>query len=170
MDRAQLKDELTQRLRALLGEELFDLWDLELASQSSRTVVRVLVDRTAGVTLADCAYWNKKIGRYLEAEDLIPGSYVLEVGSPGIERSLSRPEHFARFVSRMVEVRLHDLSGGRRTFRGELLEAGPEEIRLADPEVGEVRVPYSAIRRSRLVVDPWEGLRAQERRPKERNA
>jgi len=169
MDRAQLKEELTQRLRALLGEELFDLWDLDVASQPGRTVLRILVDRPAGVTLADCAYWNKKIGRYLDAEDLVSGSYVLEVGSPGIERTLSRPEHFARFVSRTVEVRLHDLREGRRKFRGALLEAGPDSIRLEDPEVGEVRLPYAAIRRSHLVVDPWEGLRAQERRPKGRN-
>jgi ribosome maturation factor RimP len=96
----QLREELTRRLQALLGEELFDLWDLDLASEAGRTVVRIALDRPTGVTIADCAYWNKKIGRYLEAENVVPGSYVLEVGSPGIERTLSRPEHFSRFVGR----------------------------------------------------------------------
>jgi len=166
MDRGQLREELTRRLQALLGEEMFDLWDLDLASQSGRTVVRISLDRPTGVTIADCAYWNKKIGRYLEAENVVPGSYVLEVGSPGIERSLSRPEHFARFVGRSVEVRLHDLHLGRRTYRGELRQAGEGTILLEDPIAGVVSLPYSAIKHSHIVVDPWEGLRAKERRPK----
>ncbi len=167
MDRGQLREELTRRLKALLGEEMFDLWDLELAPQAGRTVVRVLLDRPTGVTIADCAYWNKKIGRYLEAEDVVPGSYVLEVGSPGIERSLSRPEHFARFVGSAVEVKLHDLHEGRRTYRGELRQAGEETILLEDTTSGLVSLPYRAIRHSHVVADPWEGLRAKERRPKE---
>lgn len=166
MDRTQLKDELTRRLQALLGEEMFELWELDLASQSGRTVVRVLVDRPTGVTIADCAYWNKKIGRYLEAEDVVPGSYVLEVGSPGIDRPLSRPEHFARYVGRNVEVRLHDLHEGRRTFRGELRQAGDGTILLEDPVAGRVSLPYAAIHRARVLADPWEGLRGKERRPK----
>ena len=151
-------------------EELFDLWELDLAPQPGRIVVRVVVDRASGVTLDDCAYWNKKIGRYLEAEDLIPTSYVLEVGTPGIERSLTRPDQFARFVGSRVELRLHDPRDGRRTFRGELVEAGAEGVTVADAEVGRIAVPYGAIRRSHLIVDPWEGLRAQERGPKGRHS
>ena len=166
MDRIELKEELTRRLTALLAEEMFDLWDLDLAPQSGRTVVRVLVDRTTGVTIADCTYWSKKIGRYLEAENIVPGSYVLEVGSPGIERPLSRPEHFLRYVGRVVEVRLHDLHEGRRTFRGELRQAGADTILLDDAEAGRVSLPYAAIRRSHVIADPWEGLRGRERRPK----
>lgn len=166
MERGQLREELTRRLQALLGEEMYDLWDLELASQAGRTVVRIVLDRPTGVTIADCAYWNKKIGRYLEAEDVVPGSYVLEVASPGIERTLSRPEHFARYVGRSVEIKLHDLHQGRRVFRGELRQAGGETILLEDPNVGVVSLPYTAIKHSHIVADPWEGLRAKERRPK----
>jgi ribosome maturation factor RimP len=166
MERGQLREELTRRLQALLGEEMYDLWDLDLASQAGRTVVRITLDRPTGVTIADCAYWNKKIGRYLEAEDVVPGSYVLEVGSPGIERSLSRPEHFARFVGRSVAVKLHDLHEGRRVFRGELRQAGDATILLEDPDAGVVSLPYTAIKHSHIVADPWEGLRAKERRPK----
>jgi len=166
MDRGQLREELTRRLQALLGEEMFDLWDLDLASQAGRTVVRISLDRPTGVTIADCAYWNKKIGRYLEAENVVPGSYVLEVGSPGIERSLSRPAHFARFVGGSVEVKLHDLHQGRRTFRGELRLAGDQTILLEDPEAGAVSLPYTSIKQAHVVADPWEGLRARERRPK----
>lgn len=166
MDRHTLKDELVRRLTALLSEEMFDLWELELVPQSGRTVVRVVVDRPSGVTLDDCAYWNRKIGRYLEAEGLMSGGYVLEVGSPGIQRALSRPEHFARFVGSQVELRLHDPRDGRRTYRGELREADAEGVTVEDRDAGRVTVPYQAIRRAHRVADPWEGLRSQERRTK----
>lgn len=166
MDRHTLKDELVRRITALLSEEMFHLWDLELVPQSGRTVVRILVDRPSGVTLDDCAYWNRKIGRYLEAEDLMSGSYVLEIGSPGIERPLSRPEHFVRFVGSQVEVKLHEPRDGRRTYRGELREAGADAVIVEDPDAGRVTVPYAAIRRAHRIADPWEGLRSQERRTK----
>ena len=166
MERNQLREELAGRFQALLQEEAFDLWDLEFASQAGATVVRVFVDRQPGVTLQDCTYWNKKFGRYLEAENLIQGRYVLEVGSPGIERVLVRPEHYSRFVGSTLEVKLHDPRDGRRTFRGDLRAAGPDTIVLSDAEIGTVSLPYAAIRKSRLIIDPWEGMRGQERRRK----
>ncbi|MGH7682602.1 MAG: ribosome maturation factor RimP, partial [Candidatus Eiseniibacteriota bacterium] len=166
MEWNQLREDLVGRFETLLREESFDLWDLELASQSGVTVVRVYVDRQPGVSLQECAYWNKKFGRYLEAENLIRGRYVLEVGTPGIERALIRPEHYARFVGSSLEVKLHDPKDGRRTFRGELRVAGPDSIVISDPDIGTVSLPYVAIRKSHLIVDPWEGMRGQERRRK----
>jgi ribosome maturation factor RimP len=168
MDRNDLRDSLSQRLRALLEEEAFELWDLEVIFQSGRTVVQLTVERPGGgVTLDDCTYWNRKIGRYLEAENVLPGSYVIEVGSPGIERSLTRPEHYARYVGSSLEVKLHDARDGRRTFRGELRAAGPESIVVEDPEAGTVSLPHAAIRKSHLIVDPWEGMRGKDRHRKE---
>jgi len=166
MEWTELRGDLARRFQVLLDEESFDLWDLEFASQAGATVIRVFVDRPSGVTLQDCAYWNKKIGRYLEAENLIQGRYILEVGSPGIQRALTRPEHFSRFVGATLEVKLHEPLEGRRTFRGELRAAGPDSIVVSDPDAGTVSLPHGAIRKSHLIVDPWEGMRGQERRRK----
>ena len=168
MDRNVLREDLSQRLRALLEEEAFDLWDLEVTFQSGRIVVQVTVESPGGgVTLDDCTYWNRKIGRYLEEENVLSGSYVLEVGTPGIERTLTRPEHYARYIGSSLEVKLHDPRDGRRTFRGELRAAGPESIVIEDPEVGTVSLPHAAIRKSHLIVDPWEGMRGKDRHRKE---
>jgi ribosome maturation factor RimP len=161
---SELREELAARFRALLEEEAFDLWDMEVSSQSGRMVLRIFVDRQPGVTLEDCAYWNRKLARYLEEADLLRGAYVIEVGSPGIERSLSRPEHYARYVGHQVEVRLHDLRDGRRTYRGELRAAGDASIVVEDAEVGTVSLPLADVRRSRVVADPWEGLREPKRK------
>src|SRR5688500_20347097 len=108
MDRNDLRESLSQRLRALLEEEAFDLWDLEVLFQSGRTVVQVTVERPGGgVTLDDCTYWNRKIGRYLEAENVLPGSYVSEEGSHAIERSRTRPGHYSRTVRSQLQGPLH---------------------------------------------------------------
>jgi ribosome maturation factor RimP len=166
--KSELREDLTGRFRALLEEEAFDLWDLEIASQSGRLVLRVFVERAVdggpGVTVDDCTYWNKKLGRYLEAENVLRGEFALEVGSPGIERALTRAEHFARFVGHQVEVRLHDPKEGRRTFRGELRAAGPESIVVEDTEIGSVSLPLAGVRRSHVIADPWEGLREPKRK------
>ncbi|HET7903079.1 MAG TPA: ribosome maturation factor RimP [Candidatus Eisenbacteria bacterium] len=159
-----LKEELAARFRELLEEEAFTLWDLEVAGQSGRTVLRVYVDRQPGVTLDECAYWSRKLARWLEEANLLRGAYVLEVGSPGIERALTRPEHYARFVGSRVEVRLHDPKEGRRTFRGELRAAGESSIVVEDPEAGTVSIPLASVRRSHVVADPWEGMREPKRK------
>jgi ribosome maturation factor RimP len=161
---SELREELAGRFRALLEEEAFDLWDLEIAAQSGRMVLRVFVDRRPAVTLEECAYWNRKLARYLEDENLIRGAYVIEVGSPGIERALHRPEQYRRYVGHQVEVRLHDLRDGRRTYRGELRAAGDASIVVEDAEAGTVSVPLTAIRKTQVVADPWEGMREPKRK------
>jgi ribosome maturation factor RimP len=161
---SELREELAGRFRALLEEEAFDLWDLEIAAQSGRIVLRVFVDRQPAVTLEECAYWNRKLARYLEGENLMQGAYVIEVGSPGIERALHRPEQYQRYVGRRVEVRLHDLRDGRRMFRGELRAAGDASIVVEDAEAGTVSLPFAAIRKAQVVADPWEGMREPKRK------
>lgn len=166
--RSELREDLTRRFRALLAEEAFDLWDLEVTSQSGRVVLRVFVDRppgvTPGITVGECSYWNKKLGRYLESENLLRGTFSMEVGSPGIERALTRPEHYGRFVGSQIEVRLHDPKEGRRNFRGELRAASADTIIVEDAEVGTVSLPLAQVKRSQLIADPWEGLREPKRR------
>jgi hypothetical protein len=129
--RSELREELTRRFQALLAEEAFDLWDLEVASQSGRLVLRVFVDRppgiAPGVTVGECSYWNKKLGRYLEAENLLRGSFALEVGSPGIERALSRPEH--SHLSGTGGIRLPRLKDGGATSGGASAAATPSSSR-----------------------------------------
>jgi ribosome maturation factor RimP len=78
--------------------------------------------------------------------------YALEVSSPGIERPLSKPEHFRRFVGRTARVRTRGDHDGRRSFTGELLGATEDEVTVA-ADTGVVSIPYAEIHRSHLVKD-----------------
>jgi len=108
----------TARIEALAGqvarEELVELVDMEIAPEGRRALVRVFVDREGGITLADCEAFSRKLGALLDVEDPVEGPYVLEVSSPGLDRRLVRPSHFAAARGRRVRVVLAEPVEGCR--------------------------------------------------------
>ncbi len=130
---------------AALGFELADL-DVHLGR---RGLLRLFIDREAGVTLEDCERVSEQIGAWLDVEDPLPGSYVLEVSSPGFDRRLRTLEHFARFTGERAKVELKEPREGRRNVTGKL--AGTEAGHVLIDVDGEVwRVPLDDIAMARL--------------------
>lgn len=106
------------------------------------TRFRVYIDREDGVDHALC----ERVTRVLDA---YRAEYAIEVSSPGPERPLRKPEHFADAVGAPVAVRLE---GGRKNrHRGLLIEAGDDTITLEAGDTGEIRIPYEAIVRANLI-------------------
>src|SRR5262245_62668445 len=105
---------LRERVTALLAQSDLELVDVELGGSSRGLVVRVLVDKPGGVSVEDCARVSRAVGDDLEASDAIPGRYVLEVSSPGIDRPLKRREDFERFAGERSEERRVGKGGGAR--------------------------------------------------------
>jgi ribosome maturation factor RimP len=116
-----------------------------LAEVVGSQLVRLFIDHPQGVTLGLCERVTGHLGHVRER-------YALEVSSPGIERPLSKPEHFRRFVGRRARVRTRDPHEGRRNFTGELLDASDDGVSLA-ADTGVVSIPYADIHRSHLVKD-----------------
>ena len=104
----------------------------------------VYVDHPAGVDHALCARVSDVLRDYLR-------EYTVDVSSPGIERPLRRPEHFARYAGHKVALRTAEPLGGRSKFKGVVVEAGPDSVVL-DVADGERRqIPYAAIVRGNLI-------------------
>lgn len=119
------------------------------------------VDRRP-MTVDDCAEISHAVSALLDVHDPIPGSYVLEVSSPGIDRPLVRPRDYARFAGHVAKVETVGPVAGRRRFRGVITgvtEAGV--LLLVEGE--QVEVPFAAIRRAKLVLT--DELLAAARRP-----
>ena len=108
-------------------------------------LVRLFIDHPDGVTLDLC---ERVTGRLPEVRE----KYALEVSSPGADRPLTKPEHFRRFLGHRARVRTRGEHDGRRSFTGELLEAGDEGVTVA-AEGGVVSIAYSDIHRSNLLGD-----------------
>jgi ribosome maturation factor RimP len=128
----------------------YELADLELRIGGKSGVVRIFIDRPEGVGLEDCEVVSRQVSALLDVEDPVPGHYVLEVSSPGLDRKLTKPAHFRRFVGEEVKVQMRFPIEGRRRFRGKLLSAGEKTI---DVEVDGVphSLPMATIDSARLV-------------------
>ena len=116
-----------------------------LAEVVGGDLVRLFIDHPQGVTLDLC----ERVTHHLPE---VREQYALEVSSPGIERPLSKPEHFRRYVGRRARVRTRDAYEGHKSFTGELLGATDDEITVA-ADTGVVSIAYADIHRSNLLGD-----------------
>jgi ribosome maturation factor RimP len=137
--RATGKRELIELLEPTLHSLGYELVDLD-ARIGSNGLLRLYIDKDPQVTLADCEFVSEQIGAFLDVEDPLPGSYVLEVSSPGADRRLRTPEHYERFVGEEVRVELTVPKDGRKRFRGRLIGVSDGTI---DLEVDKHTVHFS---------------------------
>lgn len=146
------KERLIEIIEPPLAALGFELADLD-AHLGRRGLLRIFIDREQGVTLEDCERVSEQLGAWLDVEDPLPGSYVLEVSSPGFDRRLRTLAHFARFAGERAKVELRDARQGRRKLTGRL--AGTEAGSVLIEVDGEVwRVPLNDIAVARLAPQP----------------
>ena len=130
-----------------LGYELADV-DLKLGGRSG--LLRIYIDKEGGVDIDDCEAVSHQVSAILDVEDPIPGNYTLEVSSPGLDRTLTKPAHFKRFMGEDIKVKLRFPLEGRRNFRGALKAADDEAIEV-EVDGESHRLPMSTIESARLV-------------------
>lgn len=145
------------RLQELLAPVVtaagLDLEDVEVQAAGRRSVVRVLVDRDGGVTLDDVAEVSRTVSEALDALDesepgLLAGAYVLEVGSPGVDRPLTVPRHWRRAVGRLVAV----TRTAGEPVTGRVVRADEQTVVL-DVDGAEVPVPLEAVAKALVQVE-----------------
>jgi ribosome maturation factor RimP len=125
------------------------LVDLE-AHAGRGGLLRIYIDHEEGVSLADCELVSHQIGAFLDVEDPLPGSYALEVSSPGLDRPLRTLEHFRRFRDEEIRVELKEVRDGRRRLKGRLLGVEGEQILVEADEV-TWRLGLAEIAKAQLV-------------------
>lgn len=107
----------------------YELVDLEARLGGRDGLVRLFIDSEDGITLDDCERVSHQVSALLDVEDPIPGHYVLEVSSPGVNRRLRRPGDYRRFTGERVKVELRvPREDGRRRFTGRLSAVGTDEF------------------------------------------
>jgi ribosome maturation factor RimP len=116
-----------------------------LAEVAPGGILQIFIDHPEGVTLELCERVTRRLDGFRER-------YALEVSSPGIERPLTKPDHFRRYLGRRARVRTRQAVEGHRSFTGELVGATDSAVTLA-AEAGVVQIPYADINRSTLVEE-----------------
>ena len=141
------REELESTITATLGAQFpeVELVDFEVRGSSSATLA-LFIDRPGGVDLELCAAVSQALEGLRER-------YALEVSSPGLDRRLRKPAHFAAALGQEIVVKLTTAHDGRRNFRGVLVAAGPDSITLESTDGESATLPLAALAKAHVVYD-----------------
>jgi ribosome maturation factor RimP len=138
-------------IQPVLSDHGLSLVDLEWRAHRPRGVLRVFVDKPAGVRIADCERVSRELGDVLDVSGLIDGAYDLEVSSPGLDRQLRTDREYRWAIGKPVRCWL----AGGAEIRGRLMDVGGERLTL-EQAGGSVEVPRGQITKARLDAQvPW---------------
>lgn len=144
---------MRERLIGLLEPELeklgYGLVELEYRGRGTGGLLRLYIEGPGGTGLADCERVSRRVSAVLDVEDPIPGSYRLEVSSPGADRPLRTAGHFRRFAGQVVKVTLQRPYKGRKRLTGRLLDMDGDTVHM-EVEGAEWAFPLADIERARL--------------------
>lgn len=148
---SELKEILREKLLPLIKEEDLELVELEFTGKPPRSILRVFVDKIGGVNIEECAHLSRKLSDYLDTEDLIERSYILEVSSPGLDRPLLSLVDFRRKTGENVKVYLKAALEMKTEVRGEIVGVREGEIILkVENEV--VTIPWERIEKGKIII------------------
>ena len=126
-------------LLPLMEEHHFELVDVEYVKEAGTWYLRAYIDKEGGISVDDCEVISRKLGDWLDKEDFIDESYILEVSSPGLGRPLKKEKDFVRSMGKDVEVRLYRTVDKQKEFTGALRAYDGETVTL-EMEDGSQRV------------------------------
>jgi ribosome maturation factor RimP len=137
----------------VVTSEGLSLVDVELKGGRANSLLRVYIDKPQGVSHADCQLVSEQLSAILDVEDPFPGSYVLEVSSPGLDRKLVKASDFAHFAGRRARLVLREPVENQKIFEGRLagFEAGRVRLEVGDGGLKELEL--SNIQKAQLVVE-----------------
>ena len=144
-----LHDRLIAKFEPVLAEHGYELVEVEFVPGAGGGTLRIYIDSPEGIDVDDCGEVSHMVSELLDANDPFPGAYSLEVSSPGLDRVLRTPEHFARFVDNRVKVELQVARAGRKRYTGMLRRADGESIEM-EVDNFSVSIRLAEISRARL--------------------
>lgn len=149
--------EVVRKFVVPYAEELgLSIWDVRYVREGGSWYLRIFIDKPGGIGIEDCEKMSRAINGPLDELDPIRESYCLEVSSPGVNRELTREEHFKACLGTDISVRLiRPLENGRRVLNGKLSAFSGGEITLALESGEAVTVPRRDTASVRLREDDF---------------
>ena len=145
-------DELQKLIEPTIERLGYELTDLEVRLSGQGGLLRLTIDKPDRIDLDDCEKVSHAVSALLDVEDPVPGNYNLEVSSPGLDRKLTKVEHFQRFEGETLKVTMRFPIEGRRRFRGTLVSSDDESI-VVEVDGESHSLPLTMIDTARLVPD-----------------
>ena len=139
-------------LEPIMQENQFELVDVEWVKEAGTWYLRAYVDKEGGISVDDCEVVSRRLSDWLDKEDFISESYILEVSSPGLGRPLKKDKDFARSIGKDVDVKLYRARDKRKDFTG-VLKAYDEDTVTIEEEGKELVFERGEIALIRLAFD-----------------
>lgn len=149
---AVLRERLERLLEPVITALGYELVLLEFSPSGKHALLRLYIDIDGGITVEDCEKVSREVAATLDVEDPISTAYSLEVSSPGLDRPLVKPAHYARFLNEQARIQLMAPLNGRRRFVGWIRGVTGTAVSLETAE-GTVDIPLAEIDRARLVPE-----------------
>lgn len=145
MQRETLSQHVSEAIKPFLDAQGVEFVELQLQQHKGRWLVRVFVDNNGGISLEDCRILSFEIGQLLDAENLVPATYVLEVSSPGLDRPLKNLRDFRRQCQRMVTVFLHSPYLDKAQYTGRVAAVTESHLFLHSDTEAPITIPFQSI-------------------------
>jgi ribosome maturation factor RimP len=165
------REEIISKIEAIAEQAApagIEIVEVELKGSGRSHLLRIYIDRPEGVTHADCELVSRAVGDALDLEDPIPGTYELEVSSPGVERKLGKWQDWQRFAGKKVKVVLKEAlqispesslkspksgTAGLKHFDGAILRAEDQTVTVELADGRQVAFPVEQVDRANLMFE-----------------
>ena len=149
----QNKHHLQDMLEPIISELGYETVRIITIGQANPTL-QIMIDRLDGkdIVVEDCAKVSRKVSEVLDEKDPIKDQYNLEVSSPGLDRPLTKPEHFARFAGYEAKVETDELIGNRKRFKGKIISIDGENTIRFEMDGTEYAIPFDAVSKAKIVI------------------
>jgi ribosome maturation factor RimP len=145
-------DKIQKLIEPAVEQLGYELTDLEVRLSGQGGLLRLTIDKPDGIDLDDCEKVSHAVSALLDVEDPVPGNYNLEVSSPGLDRKLTKVEHFQRFEGETLKVTMRFPIAGRRRFRGKLVSSNEQDI-VVEVDGESHSLPLAMLDTARLVPE-----------------
>lgn len=147
------KHYLQDLIEPIVEAEGFELVRVLTIGQANPTLHVMIdtLDSKTDITVDDCAKVSAALSTMLDEKDPIADKYSLEVSSPGLDRPLTKPAHFARYVGYEIKLETEDKVENRKRFKGKLIHADNQNITLQMDDA-EYVIPFALISKAKLVI------------------
>jgi ribosome maturation factor RimP len=154
-------DRIRRLIEQVVESQGYELVEAELKGAGNNSVLRIFIDKPAGISHHDCELVSEQVGTVLDVEDLIPYSYTLEVSSPGLERKLVKDSDYTRFDGKLARIQTRIPLNQQKVFRGRLQGLQDGKVRLELPQGKILEIPLDVIQEAHLEFD-WAAEKSRE--------
>jgi ribosome maturation factor RimP len=147
MKKAQKIEDL---LSPIAARERIEIVDVQYVKEAGDWIARIFIDKDGGVTINDCENISCIFSDFLDENDILKDSYVLEISSPGFNRVLKNEKNFRRFMGSKTRIQTFKPINNQRNFLGTLLNFEDSRIKIDDIISGIVEIEFSDIKKANI--------------------